>query len=215
MNRPLTSTPVETNPPLRPLRSRSGDRSLRGIRVPYPGLEKVVSTIRTMIEHYRGEEFVRETALQLTSSIPVNPRTGHPDRRNFDQIASAIYNFIIRTIHYVRDQHGIERLQTPDATLKLRTGDCDDMVILGGSLLESLGVPTRLKLVGERKGAFSHIYLEYLAGGQWKPFDPTLALQAGIGAGMEQLASQRTVPISDNRGFLKKKTIPGLPLSPN
>ena len=173
---------------------RSGSHSFNGLRMDYPGMDTVVSLIKEIITKYRGKEFVREKALDITRSIPKDPRTGHPNRRNFDAIAEAIHNWIVLNIEYVRDQNGIERIQTPDATLRLRTGDCDDMVILGGVLLESLGVPPRIQLIGEGR-EFTHIYLDYLAAGQWKSFDPTLALYPGYDIPKENIKSEKTVSI--------------------
>jgi hypothetical protein len=61
--------------------------------------------------------------------------------------------------------------------LELRAGDCDDMTILLGSLLESIGHPVRLVLTGPdplRPGLFSHIYLEVNLRGDWIPCDATM-----------------------------------------
>lgn len=190
----LISSLVEekTKAPFRKM--RSGSHSFNGLRLDYPGMDTVVSLIKQIILKYRGKEFVREKALDITRSIPEDPRTGHPNRRNFDAIADAIHDWIVQNIAYVRDQNGIERIQTPDATLRLRTGDCDDMVILSAVLLESLGVPTRIKLIGEGR-EFTHIYAEYLANGQWKSFDPTLALYPGYVIPKDNIKAEKTVPI--------------------
>jgi hypothetical protein len=179
----------------------------------YPGMDAVVKMITELIENYRGKEFVREKALQITRQIPENPRTGHPDRRNFDAMAKVIHDWIVQNIEYVRDQNGIERIQTPDATLRLQTGDCDDMVILGGVLLESLGVPTRIKLIGEGR-EFTHIYLEYLANGQWVSFDPTLALYPGYVIPKANINVEKTVAIQRpaknlNINIQKKRRLKG------
>ena len=196
--------------PLTPLK-RLGDTSLKGYRVPYPGMDKVVGFVKTWIEHYRGEQFVRDLALQITRKIVKNSRTGHPDMRNFDALAKAIHDWIVRNIVYTRDNHGIERLQTPDATILLKSGDCDDMVTLGGSLLESLGVPTRIKLIGQQVGSFTHIYLEYQNQyGEWKSFDPTLALYPGFKFPTSTIKAEKQVAISsgglsDYAGFNKTK----------
>lgn len=156
----------------------------------------MVQVAKQWIENYRSEQFVRDKALSITRGMSArNSRTGHSDMRNFDAIAKAIHDFIVREILYVRDQNGVERLQTPDATLKLKSGDCDDMVILGGALLESVGVPTRIKLIGENPGAFSHIYLEYLSNNQWKSFDPTLALYPGFEFPKSKIKANKTVSI--------------------
>lgn len=191
----LLSTLGRNELPWRPLR-RLGDDSLKGFNIPYPGMDKVVQLATQWIENYRSEQFVRDKALKITRKMKIkNTRTGHADMRNFDAIAQAIHDFIVREIVYVRDQAGVERLQTPDATLRLKSGDCDDMVILSGALLESVGVPTRIKLIGEKSGSYSHIYVEYLANNQWKSFDPTLALYPGYVFPKGKIKADKTVPI--------------------
>jgi hypothetical protein len=165
------------------------------MRIPYPGLDSVVEVAVDWIKKFRGKQFIRDKALQITRGIIKNGRTGHPDMRNYDAIAQAIHDFIVSEVTYVRDQNGIERLQTPDATLELGSGDCDDMVILGGSLLESVGVPTRIKLIGQKRGSFNHIFLEYKAHGQWKSFDPTLALYPGYEISKQRIQAEKTVTV--------------------
>lgn len=200
----LTTTPGRNELPWQPLR-RLGDASLSGYRRPYPGVDEVVNIAKTWIENYRSEQFIRDKALQITGSIRKHPRSNHPDMRDFDAIAKAIHDFIVKEIKYVRDQNEVERLQTPDATLLLKAGDCDDMVILGGALLESVGVPTRIKLIGQKTGQFSHIYLEYQANGQWKSFDPTLALYPGYVFPKKNIKAEKTVKIDREANNSKTK----------
>ena len=167
-----------SEPTLRQL-SRMGRGSLNVQAMAYPGMKAVVSIIKKVIETYRAKQFVRDKAQQLTKNIARNKRTGHPDMRNFDAITETIYDYVVDKTIYTRDPNGIERLQMPDTTMLLGSGDCDDMVILSGALLESVGVPTRIKLLGEQPNKFTHILLEYKSNGRWKSFDPTLALYPG------------------------------------
>ena len=196
---PLYPTTGSTNKlPLTPMK-RLGDASLQGFRIAYPGQNQIIAIAKQWIEHYRGEQFVRDQALKVTRRIVKNPRTRHPDMRNYDAVAQAIHDFIVREILYVRDQNGIERLQTPDATLLLKSGDCDDMAILSGALLESVGVPTRLRLIGHKPGKFVHIFVDYKnQHGQWKTFDPTLALYPGFEYPKGSIGANKTVLIDQN-----------------
>ena len=191
----MLSTNITNAPARRFTTDRNGGHSLLGVRGKYPGMDKTVQNISQIIKQYRGDERIRDAALQISSSVRPDARTGMADMRNFDAIADAVYNWIVQRIHYVRDPNGIERLQTPDATLKLRTGDCDDMVILGASLLESVGIPTRIKLIGEKRGQYTHIYMEYLAKGEWVPFDPTLALYLDYQLPEKLFKANKTVAI--------------------
>lgn len=191
----ITTRGTKSEPALRQL-SRGGSRSLSVQNMPYPGMDRVVEIIKKMIEEYRGKQFVRSKAMQITGSITKNARSGHPDMRNFDAIAKAIYDFVIDKTIYTRDPNKIERLQMPDATLMLGSGDCDDMVILSGALLESVGVPTRIRLLGESSNSFSHILLDYLSNGQWKSFDPTLALYPGFKIPKDRIKNEKVVSIT-------------------
>lgn len=179
-------------------RTASEVRKTRGI---YPGLSGVVDKIRELILDGRGNFQVRQKALEITQRIPVDKRTGHPDRRNFGHVASAVYNWMKDSIAYVRDPHHIEWLQGAEVTLKVKSGDCDDMTILAGSLLMSLGIPSRVVVVGQKNNnptQFSHIYLEFEHSGRWYPFDVTLAKSAGVGIPAEQITKRWEVMLSDH-----------------
>ncbi|MFQ5631359.1 MAG: transglutaminase domain-containing protein, partial [bacterium] len=66
--------------------------------------------------------------------------------------------------------------------LNLRAGDCDDMTILLGSMLEATGHPVRLVLVGsnpKKKNLYSHIYLETQYKKRWIALDPTMRKPLG------------------------------------
>jgi transglutaminase-like putative cysteine protease len=163
-------------------------------------MQDTVAIIEKIIETYRDQPFVRQMALKLTSDIQKNPRTGLSDMRNNDAIADAIYDYIISHDVYAHDPVGIERLQTPDVTIQAGAGDCEDMAILSAVLLESVGVPTRIRLIGETPDTFSHIFIQYKSGGQWKSFDPTLALYPGYQFNPARIKKSKIVPIEGSAG---------------
>jgi hypothetical protein len=66
--------------------------------------------------------------------------------------------------------------------LELRAGDCDDMTILLGAMLEAIGHPVRLVLSGPdplKPDLFTHIYLEVFHKGRWIPLDATMPYPMG------------------------------------
>ena len=68
--------------------------------------------------------------------------------------------------------------------LELRAGDCDDMAILLGAMLEAIGHPVRLVIIGPdplRQDLFTHIYLEVFHKGRWIPLDATMPYPMGWG----------------------------------
>lgn len=87
--------------------------------------------------------------------------------------ANALFSFVQNHIRYVRDPHNIEALQTPAATLQLKSGDCDDKTILLAALLLSIGIPVKLIVGGFVKGRYTHVWLRAGIRSNWVPMDPT------------------------------------------
>lgn len=95
--------------------------------------------------------------------------------------ARVLFDFVRSRMRYVKDNFFMETVGT--AGLHLRTfissgfaaGDCDDHVVLLGSLLTSIGYPVRIVTVRASRGAgpFEHVYLETLIRGTWIPMDAT------------------------------------------
>jgi len=166
----------------------------------YPGLNGVLDAMRTYVLKYKADPRIRSKAVAITASIAQDPRTGHPDRRNYSQVAGAVYNWVNHNIAYVRDPDAVEYLQSPPKTLQYGYGDCDDLATLSAALLSSIGVPTRFKVVKadpRNRGSFSHVYVEYLDRGEWIPFDITLHSHAGAGIADSAIYGKRTVTIDD------------------
>lgn len=93
--------------------------------------------------NYRG---VRDTVNHMVEFIQ-NGQT-HPDVRNvavsavrdvyphdYTSEVAALFYEACRRVRYVRDPANAEMLQEPNLTLKLGAGDCDDFVVLLGSVL--------------------------------------------------------------------------------
>jgi hypothetical protein len=78
----------------------------------------------------------------------------------FDDLGEirAVSQAVKRRVRFVRDPYRIEALQDADDTLTLGSGDCDDLAILAGAALQSVGVPIQLEVVGMSERP-SHVYL--------------------------------------------------------
>lgn len=209
----LITTRGNGEPTLRQLRRRQG-RRLWQVNYPYPGMKKTVDIIANAIQLYRNKPFIRKLAMKLTAQLPNGPRTGLPNMRNRDGVADAIYNYIIQHTIYVNDAVGVETLKMPDATIMTGTGDCDDMAMLSAALLESVGIPCRIKLLGETADTFSHIFIEYRnQNGQWKSFDPTLALYPGYKFNPKRIKNAKVVEIGGSKPVgLQHQAMPVNPL---
>lgn len=88
--------------------------------------------------------------------------------------ATLLHRFVRDRIRYVKDVDGIETLQTPQATLGLGQGDCDDKAVLLATLLQMLGHPVRFVAVavGDNPN-FSHVYIETKVGPNWYAAETT------------------------------------------
>lgn len=55
-------------------------------------------------------------------------------------------------------------------------GDCDDVAMLGATLLAVIGIPVRFKACSPdpQDGFMRHVFLEYCIAGQWRSMDPTI-----------------------------------------
>lgn len=146
----------------------------------YPGIEGVLEIASQLVTKYTGRDDIRSLALKITRRVRKNINTGLPDLRNVDQIANAIYKWITGNINYVRDPWDIERIQSPDVTIRQKAGDCDDHAILSAALLQSLGIQTGFRIVSRTGRTYDHIYTVFRSLQGWKSFDTTVAKYPGF-----------------------------------
>jgi predicted transglutaminase-like cysteine proteinase len=97
------------------------------------------------------------------------------NKKSFDRSsknAEKIYLYVRDNIKFIDDIENVETLQYPYVTIKNGFGDCDDMVILMGSLYRSIGYPVALVLVQMSGNSdYNHIYLAVLTDEGWKVCD--------------------------------------------
>ena len=135
------------------------------------GIFQTLAIMRRMVNHYKTDAGIRQAAIAVAFLTPAQ-----------DELAEieAIYCFVRDHIRYTKDVWGIETLATPDKTLQTRVGDCDDMTVLLGAMLESVGYPTRFVIEGYAEGAgWEHVYLEVCVQGAWIALDPTEQVAMG------------------------------------
>jgi hypothetical protein len=70
----------------------------------------------------------------------------------------AIFNWVRKNIRYTRDPYNLELFQKPKRILELKTADCDDLSILIGSMVQSIGFALRLRVIGVESPEPEHIY---------------------------------------------------------
>ena len=110
-------------------------------------------------------QVVRNQAISIVSYLP---------SKDFRSELEAIYHWVRENIRFVRDVRGIETLQTPEATMRLGAGDCDDHVILLQALLEAIGFITRSHAIGFAPDHYSHVLAEVRSGRRWVPLETTV-----------------------------------------
>lgn len=141
------------------------------------GREGTIQTLKQMREYARAavrapDQLVRGTALAIFR------RKGVPPRKWLAEIR-ALHEWVRDCIRYVKDPVGIELVQTPEATLKVGQGDCDDKSTLLAALLLATGHPCRFVAVGMNGAPFSHVLVEAKAGEKWIPAETIIPRPLG------------------------------------
>lgn len=144
-------------------RSRT-QTTLKGLPFGRAGIKATLKEMVKIVKASASNITIRELAFSIVENVPA---------KCWQCEAIAIMNFVRNNIRYTRDIHGIETIATPEATLRYRQGDCDDMVVLAASLLQAIGHPTRFVAVGFHNKPISHVYLETKIGNTWASMELT------------------------------------------
>lgn len=128
-------------------------------------------------------KIMREITKAGKTSLPVrNLAIGlisHLQQKDYFNEIKTLHRFVRDQIRYVKDVRGVETVQTPDVTLAIRAGDCDDKSVLLAALLESIGHPTRFVAIGFKPDDFVHVYVETRIGTSWVPVETTEPVEVG------------------------------------
>lgn len=141
----------------------------------YLGTRRTLQHVKALILAGAKDFYVRQKAIDILFLYRVKPK-------DYLGEIKALFAWVQRHIRYTKDPYRVEMLHSARRLLSLRAGDCDDMTIVLGSMLESIGHPVRLVLTGpdaRRPQLFSHIYLEANCKGRWIPLDATMPYTAG------------------------------------
>lgn len=144
--------------------------TLMGIPDGVAGTVTTLNVMRKLARTGRLTPLVRATVLEAVGGL---------DQKDFSGEVRALHQYVRDRIRYVRDPIGAELVQTPEATIRLGAGDCDDKSTLLASMLASIGVPPRFVAVGMRPGSYSHVYVEARLGTRWIPLETTEMWDAG------------------------------------
>ena len=142
----------------------------RQIPIGFAGSTRTAVHVARLIRAGARDFYVRQKAIDilLERGVPAKDYRGEID---------ALFRWVQRNVRYTRDPFRVEVLHSPRRMLELKAGDCDDMTILLGAMVKSVGHPVRIVLTGpngRRPDLFSHIYLEAGLHGEWIPLDATM-----------------------------------------
>jgi hypothetical protein len=141
----------------------------------YLGTKRTVEHMGALIRAGVRDFYVRQKAIDIVLEKKVRPKDYLGEIR-------ALFEWVQRNVRYTKDPFRLEVLHSARRMLELRAGDCDDLAILLGAMLESIGHPVRLVLAGPdplRPLLFTHVYLEARHRDRWIPLDPTMPYPMG------------------------------------
>jgi transglutaminase-like putative cysteine protease len=134
------------------------------------GIHETLVVMRDFVRDGKKLMSVRGKAIQLTNGLAQKDWTGEIRK---------LHAYVRDCIRYVGDVTDVETVQTPDATLRIGAGDCDDKSVLLCALLESLGHPTKFVAIGFTPGVYEHVYCETKVGERWIALEATEPVEAG------------------------------------
>lgn len=130
-----------------------------------PAIDRTLSCMKQLVRRFRRDPTIVRTARRILHAYGI-------ERDDTVGEAKAIYRFLRRHVRYTKDPVGVELVQDPLLTLRWRTGDCDDISVLGASLAESIGLESRF-LVYSSNGAPlpHHVLVEVRTRRGWTALD--------------------------------------------
>jgi hypothetical protein len=172
---------------------------LKGIPLGYPGTKETIKHIQALIRQGVKDFYVRQKAIDILIESGIQPK-------DYLGEINALFEWVQKSIRYTKDPFQLEVLHSARRILELRAGDCDDMTIVLGALLESVGHPIRIVITGPtpyRPDFFSHIYLEVFYKGNWIPLDATMHFPMGWAP---RTFVKRVIPIERRANMLSEDT---------
>ena len=129
------------------------------------GTAQTVRQMAALVDAALRDPVVHRQAVEIVRHVPSHDSLGE---------LRAIFNWVHGNIRFTNDPPLKEMLIPPAQMLQIRSGDCDDFVMLGAALAGSVGFRTRAVTVAAdhaQPGEFSHVYLEADLDGEWIPMD--------------------------------------------
>lgn len=146
-------------------------------------IDERVDLIRKLIKQGGKDPEVKEQAIKVTNRRRSN---GDWEIREKDQKGEvlALFKYVRSKVRYTNDALRADQFVTARKTLRLGGGDCDDLTIALGSLLEGIGFPVKIRVI-QTTGSptWNHVYLlvglPKTAPKAWVPLDASMDKNAG------------------------------------
>ena len=97
----------------------------------------------------KREPVIRQLLGEILKNVP---------EKDYEAELEAIFDWVRKNIRYTRDPHNLELFQKPSRIIELGLADCDDLSILIGAMVQSIGYPLRLRVIGVQSADPEHIY---------------------------------------------------------
>jgi transglutaminase-like putative cysteine protease len=126
-----------------------------------------VEVIKRLIDEGKRDIIIRTLGEKITQYLPP---------KDYKREVAAVYNFVVRRLRYTKDIHKVETVHRARDLLRRhrKAADCDDFVILTGALLQAIGHPVRIVIIGSNffdKEDYSHIYIQTYVNKSWVALD--------------------------------------------
>jgi hypothetical protein len=151
------------------------------------GVAQTIAHMRSLIDAGVKNPDVNGLAINIIR------QSGAPPHDEIAQ-AKAIFEWVLRNIYFVNDPVGVDQdgehtakelPRPPEVTLQLGAGDCDCFVVLMCTMLQTIGIRTRIVTIAcdpSDPSQFTHVYPEAFANGEWVSVD---AARPGASFGVE------------------------------
>lgn len=131
---------------------------MKMLKVESPDINDRVEWIIEHINEGKRDPKVR----QIASSILTKKENGDwaVKERDWENEIKAVYDYVRKNVRYTRDIENVELFQKARRTLELKIGDCDDLAIIAGSILQNIGYPLLIRVISMNADkVFQHVYL--------------------------------------------------------
>jgi transglutaminase-like putative cysteine protease len=162
-----------------------------------------VEVIKKLIDQGKKDMVIRTLAEKITQYIP---------QKDYKREVKAIYGFVTRRLRYTKDIHKVETVHRARDLLRRhkKAADCDDFVILTGALLQSIGHPVRIIIIGNNykdKEDYSHIYIQTNVNNKWIGLDGSVP-GAKVGWEAPKFATKKIINLDGYQALAEEPAAP-------